>query len=149
VINISQFSNEEFNTLFAFSVGNKIKAVFSVADNHLVVITSIQIINNDTSDHDFQLQFQGNGFAGQLAPMVTKKITPGTSRMLLPGDQPVIDADWLQHALILAGPCEMVIQDLMALATASRTIGIKINWMEGISTADISGAVEPQVSTSP
>jgi len=148
-MDLSKFSTEEFNTLFAFPVGNKIKLDFIVAPNHVVLIPTIQAVNNDTADHDFELQYQGSGFAGNLAAFAAMKVLTGDSKMLWPGDSMQTVVPLLQNALMLVGPCTMTLQDITALATAGRTIGLKLNWLEGISIADIADAVAPQVSTSP
>lgn len=148
MIDLSKMSAEEFNTLLAAPIGNFIKVEFAIAAGHLAVITGVQITNTDTVPHDFELQYQGSGFVGALATFVTLTVNSGVSRLLIPADtQPGVEP-LITGPFVFVGPCTLTIQGLTALVTLT-SMSFKINWLEGISIADISGAVAPAITSAP
>lgn len=148
MIDLSQFATEEFNVDFNTPVGNVIQMVFAPKASRVVYISAIQIVNNDSVSHDYELQYQGNGVAGPPATFITLTVAAGSSRLLIPADTQAPVEPLIDGALLLVGPCSVTLQDLTPQVDLVST-NIKINWLEGISSVDVPSRTVPNVTQAP
>lgn len=148
MIDLTKMSAEEFNSAFIAAIGEFITVDFPIAAGHLAVITAIQYVNTDSVPHTVFVRYQGAGVAGAVANVVGYTVPAGASQMLVPGDSsPSIDTR-ISGPFEFVGPCTLTLEDVTAMVTVT-AMGFKINWLEGIATAEIAGAVAPTIAAAP